>query len=81
MNDIVFTLELDDVEANSKVNDYLQDGWTLLHVGTKSDEDEERRLHFSVVYVVGANKELYEQYESDTKKSMNDVIEGLEALT
>ncbi|WAA10812.1 hypothetical protein [Fervidibacillus albus] len=64
MKDIVFTLELDDNWANEKANEYLEKGWTLLHVGTKTIDEN----CYSTVYVVGANQEQYEKYKEELKE-------------
>ena len=39
MNDIVFTLEFSDLDANAHANEKLAEGWKLLHVGTINTAD------------------------------------------
>lgn len=69
MKDIVFTLEFDDDLANSRANDYLEKGWTLLHVGTKLiDTLDSGQAYYNTVYVVGANQEQYEKYKEEQSK-------------
>lgn len=69
MKDIVFTLEFDDDLANSRANDYLAQGWTLLHVGTKLVEIlNSGQAYYNTVYVVGANQEQYEKYKEEKTK-------------
>lgn len=65
MNNIVFTLEFDDDAANSRANDYLEKGWTLLHVGSKMiDTLNNGQAYYNTAYVVGADKDQYEEYKS-----------------
>ncbi|MEC3608802.1 hypothetical protein P9126_17715 [Bacillus glycinifermentans] len=66
MNDIVFTLEFDDDYANSSANEYLKKGWTLLHVGQKFiDISENGQVYYNTVYVVGANQQQYDEYQTE----------------
>ncbi len=69
MKDIVFTLEFDDDSANSRANRYLEKGWTLLHVGTKTADIHNGQSYYNTSYVVGANQEQYEQYKIDSKSN------------
>lgn len=70
MNDIVFTLEFDDDSANSRANDYLSQGWKLLHVGQKLiDILENEQVYYNTAYVVGANQAQYDKYKEEQKKS------------
>lgn len=63
MNEVVFTLELDDDLANESANFWLEKGWTLLHVGTKFiGENDQRQAYYSTAYVVGANQEQHQEY-------------------
>lgn len=62
MTDIVFTLEFDDDLANSRANDYLALGWTLLHVGTKLVDISNGQAYYNTAYVVGANEAQHKQY-------------------
>lgn len=77
MNDIVFINELDDSLADKRVNDYLNKGWTLLHVGTKTvgTIDENGQAIYHTVYVVGANQEQYDKYKQDS--SMDTELESI----
>ena len=73
MENIVFTLEFDDIESNERANEYLKKGWKLLHVRTKlvsSFGDD--RADYETAYVVGADKSQYEQYKLDLKKDELD---------
>lgn len=75
MKEIVFTLEFDDDLANSRANDYLEKGWTLLHVGTKLIDYSGDQAYYNTTYVLGANHEQYEQYKVDQENSpLNDFI-------
>ncbi|MGD2434050.1 hypothetical protein [Bacillus velezensis] len=66
MNDIVFTLEFDDDYANSAANEYLKNGWTLLHVGQKLiDTLDNGQAYYNTVYVVGANQQQYDEYQTE----------------
>ncbi len=67
MNDIVFTLEFSDLNANAHANEKLAEGWTLLHVGTinTADVDENGKPFLYTVYVVGANQEQYDKYSQE----------------
>ncbi|MDR3241767.1 MAG: hypothetical protein LBT37_06310 [Lactobacillaceae bacterium] len=71
MENIVFTLEFYDLQANQRANSYLQKGWQLLHVGSKHGDgsDDNGNYYLYTVYVVGANKQQYEQYLKDEKES------------
>ncbi|MCM3353174.1 hypothetical protein M3615_04800 [Bacillus halotolerans] len=72
MNDIVFTLEFDDDYANSSANEYLKEGWTLLHVGQKLiDILDNGQVYYNTVYVVGANQQQYDEYQTELE---NDPI-------
>lgn len=64
MNDIVFTLEFSDLDANAHANEKLAEGWKLLHVGTINtvDEDVNGNPFLYTIYVVGANQEQYDNY-------------------
>ena len=54
MNDIVFTLEFSDLNANAQANEKLAEGWKLLHVGTINtadvDENENPFLYTILIY-------------------------------
>ncbi|MEC2221139.1 hypothetical protein ABE143_19980 [Bacillus subtilis] len=66
MNDIVFTLEFDDDYANSAANEYLKNGWTLLHVGQRLiDILDNGQAYYNTVYVVGANQQQYDEYQTE----------------
>lgn len=66
MKDIIFTLEFDDDSANSRANDYLEKGWTLLHVGTKLINTlDNGQAYYNTTYVVGANQQQYENYKKE----------------
>lgn len=67
MNDIVFTLEFDDIYSNDRANEYLQKGWKLLHVGTKLVNSDEP-ADYETSYVVGANAEQYAKYQKEQEK-------------
>lgn len=67
MNDIVFTLEFDDIYSNDRANEYLQKGWKLLHVGTKLVNSDEP-ADYETSYVVGANAEQYAEYQKEQEK-------------
>lgn len=67
MNDIVFTLEFDDIYSNDRANKYLQKGWKLLHVGTKLVNSDEP-ADYETSYVVGANAEQYAEYKKEQEK-------------
>lgn len=68
MKDIVFTLEFDDDSANSRANEYLQKGWTLLHVGTRVVDIHNGQLYYNTVYVVGADQQQYDEYKIESSK-------------
>ncbi|WP_277585868.1 hypothetical protein [Psychrobacillus antarcticus] len=81
MDKIVYTLEFDDDAANSRANDLLQKGWTLLHVGTKMiDTLNNGQAYYNTTYVVGANQEQYELFEIESSKesSLESLIKKLE---
>ena len=67
MNDIMFTLEFSDLNANAQANEKLAEGWKLLHVGTinTADIDENGNPFLYTIYVVGANQEQYDNYLQD----------------
>ncbi|API92671.1 MULTISPECIES: hypothetical protein [unclassified Virgibacillus] len=65
MKDIVFTLEFDDDPANSRANEYLEKGWTLLHVGTKVVDIHNGQFYYNTTYVVGANQTQYDDYKNE----------------
>ncbi|MGX5634477.1 hypothetical protein [Bacillus thuringiensis] len=65
MNDIVFTLEFDDDSANSYANDYLEKGWTLLHVGTKLIDIYNEQAYYTTAYVIGATQKQYDEYKKE----------------
>lgn len=73
MKDIVFTLEFNDDYANDRANEYLNKGWLLLHVGTKT-LDVDGEAIYNPVYVLGANQQQYEEYKEEIK---NDPISEL----
>lgn len=64
-SDIVFTLQFDDLSANSLSNNKLAQGWKLLHVGQQINEDG----YTYTCYVVGATKELYDAYLKQEKET------------
>ena len=69
MKDIVFTFELDGDGANERANNYLKQGWTLLHVGQKAFKIlENGQIYYSTVYVVGAEKTVYDKWKKDQEK-------------
>lgn len=70
MKNIVFTLEFDDIYSNEHANEYLQKGWTLLHVGTKLVNSDEP-ADYETSYVVGANAEQYAVYQKEQEKTKN----------
>ena len=70
MKDIVFTQEFDDDLANSRANEYLEKGWTLLHVGTKAIDISNGQFYYNTVYVVGANQQQYDDYKKE--ESLHD---------
>ncbi|WP_144505443.1 hypothetical protein [Bacillus mycoides] len=65
MKDIVFILEFDDDAASSRANDYLEQGWTLLHVGTKLIDIYNEQAYYNTTYVVGANQKQYNKYKKE----------------
>lgn len=67
MKDIVFTLEFDDDFANSRANNYLEKGWSLLHVGTKVVDISDGQIYYNTAYVVGANQQQYDDYKEEEK--------------
>ncbi|WP_223319029.1 hypothetical protein [Leuconostoc mesenteroides] len=70
MNDIVFTIEFDDDSANSRANEYLSQGWTLLHVGQKLiDILENEQAYYNTTYVLGANQAQYDKYKEEQKQA------------
>lgn len=70
MKDIVFVKELEGTTALKNANDYLKDGWQLLHVGTSLVGTlENGQADYETVYVVGADQEHYEKYQSDMKNT------------
>ncbi|AVR33704.1 MULTISPECIES: hypothetical protein [Bacillus] len=74
MKDIVFTLEFDDDIANSRANDYLEQGWTLLHVGTKLIDIHNEQAYYNTTYVVGANQEQYDKYKKELEEDNLSLI-------
>ncbi len=79
MENIVFTLEFDDDNANSKANNYLDKGWLLLHVGTKLIDYHNEQAYYNTVYVVGANKDQYHEYKKEQKyikENSKDILLG-----
>ncbi|MGX5634285.1 hypothetical protein [Bacillus thuringiensis] len=73
MKDIVFTLEFDD-SANSRANNYLEKGWTLLHVGTKVIDLYNEQTYYNTAYVVGANQEQYDAYKKELEEGKFELI-------
>ncbi|BAR82944.1 hypothetical protein ACTFRD_30435 [Bacillus cereus group sp. MYBK249-1] len=74
MKDIVFTLEFDDDSANSRANNYLEKGWTLLHVGTKVIDLYNEQTYYNTAYVVGANQEQYDAYKKELEEDKFELI-------
>lgn len=72
-SNIVFTLEFDDDNSNSKANDYLSKGWLLISVGPKlTDIIDEKQAYYNTAYVVGANKKQYDEYLKEQQAFDND---------
>lgn len=66
MEDIVFTFEFDDANSNNIANDYLENGWRLLHVGQKMVIDpQSKQMYYTIVYVVGATSQVYESWKEE----------------
>lgn len=65
---IYHTLEFDDDAANSRANEMLGKGWSLLHVGTKLVSYENGQAYYNTCYVVGGTKE---QYDLDNKNKVD----------
>ncbi|WP_415608845.1 hypothetical protein [Liquorilactobacillus mali] len=66
MEDIVFTFEFDDANSNIIANDYLENGWRLLHVGQKTVIDpQSKQMYYTTVYVVGATSQVYESWKEE----------------
>lgn len=70
MTDIVFVHEIWGTEQD--VNNYLKEGWKLLNVVTVHNPSESKG-HF-LVYVVGADKELYDKLELGKPFNSKDLI-------
>lgn len=64
-NDIVYTLQFDDLYANSHANEKISKGWKLLHVGQQIGDDG----HTYTCYVVGATQELYDVYLKENEET------------
>lgn len=79
MDDIVFTLEISDLDANKKANQFLKKGWKLLSVGSVCvGVMDNGQADYEMAYVLGANAEQYTEYKKDTDDAEQDVKDFLD---
>lgn len=81
MDDIVFTLEISDVDANKKANKFLKKGWKLLSVGSVCvDIMDNDQADYEMAYVLGANAKQYAEYkkelDGDAEQDVKDFLEN-----
>ena len=68
MKDVVFVKQLEGATAEKNANQYLKDGWQLLHVVTNlAGILENGQAEYETIYVVGADQAHYDKYQSDLK--------------
>lgn len=60
MKDIVFVQELKNHNSAEEVNELLEQGWQLLHVGPISGDNSLNQQIYWTTYVVGATKDVYD---------------------
>lgn len=68
--EIVYVLEFDDDSAIATANDFLANGWKLISVGPKLISTlENGQAYYNIAYVVGATKDLYDDYLKSLSES------------
>lgn len=66
MKNYYHLLEFNGDNANMLANKYLQQGWELIHVGTKLVEIlDNGQAYYNTEYVLGGTKEQYDNYLKD----------------
>ena len=68
MENIVFTLQFNDLLANKRANAYLAKGWTLVSAGPVCvNVLDNGQADYEMSYVVGANQQQYDEYKKEQK--------------
>lgn len=81
MDNYFHLVEFDDVSALEQANEALAKNWSLIHVGTKSDNrpnDLGQEIYINS-YVFGLTKEQYDLYQKELEKSeeqFNNLLKG-----
>lgn len=79
MENIVSVLELNNHDAAEEVNEYLEKGWKLLHVGPISGDISLDQQIYWTTYVVGATQDVYDAHINGKKtSSINQTIKELD---
>lgn len=81
MDDIVYTVEFSDLDANRKANQFLKKGWKLLSVGSVCvNIMDNGQADYEMAYVLGANAKQYAEYkekhDSDAEQDVKDFLEN-----
>lgn len=80
MDNAYHLIEYDDQTALEDANQALKKGWSLIHVGTKSEDtpsDSGQEIYINS-YIFGLDKEQYKQFlEEEKYKQENDPFNDL----
>lgn len=75
MKNYYHLLSFYDDMAKESANDFLKDGWQLVHVGTKLiDILENGQAYYNTEYVLGGTKEQYDKYIANSESSEKDLL-------
>ncbi|MGK9308844.1 hypothetical protein [Melissococcus plutonius] len=73
-SDTVFVRELSGENANDETNKYLQNGWKLINVFSKTIHDDTAKDEYlASTYVIGATQSVYESYIEELKNCSDEL--------